>query len=152
MCRKLMHFIMINGSNWFYLFFLYYTKKHLRVLRLCDILYLFCIILFVKYSILIYNIYADLRHINRFKTRWIPIWILRELNSALIASKQVNILRSIEVVIMGLTRKRVTFLEAHLWKTLILRGFSAIIEKWISLSLSISSLLFPRCFWGLMWR
>ena len=31
-------------------------------------------------------------------------------------------------------RKRMTFLEAHLWKTLILRGFSAIIEKWISLS------------------
>ena len=38
------------------------------------------------------------------------------------------------MVITGLTRKRMTFLEAHLWKTLILRGFSAIIEKWISLS------------------
>ena len=42
--------------------------------------------------------------------------------------------KRIEVVITGLTRKRMTFLEAHLWKTLILRGFSAIIEKWISLS------------------
>ena len=37
--------------------------------------------------------------------------------------------RGIEVVITGLTRKRMPFLEAHLWKTLILRGFSAIIEK-----------------------
>ena len=35
----------------------------------------------------------------------------------------------IEVVITGLTRKRMTFLEAHRRKTLISQGFSAIIEK-----------------------
>ena len=64
------------------------------------------------------------------------LWFLDIIDNGCFFIKYINrILRKrIEVVITGLTRKRMTFLEAHLWKTLILRGFSAIIEKWISLS------------------